>query len=423
MASPEDNIAAQKWMRIALINLLIVASLGVIMRYKIAYSLPFIEQENFLHAHSHFAFSGWITQALMTLMIAYLARHSKENIFKKYKWLLLANLISAYGMLLSFPWEGYGIISVIFSTLTIFVSYVFAFIFWKDLNKLQIKKVSHYWFKAALVFNIFSSLGPFFLSYMMANNISHPNWYLASTYYFLHFQYNGWFFFGCMGLLSEHLNNSGISFSIQKKGFWLFAIACIPAYFLSALWLPIPLWIYIIVVLAALSQLLGWVILVKQMLIKKSIFFNEINIQTRWIFILSGIALSIKLLLQAASTIPSLSKFAFGFRPVVIGYLHLVLLGVITLFIIAYSKIENLICTNRTGNAGIVIFIIGIILNELFLLIQGSSYMIFIGVPYINQLLLVAALCMFSGLTMLISGLKKPISFTNFNHLLARNFP
>lgn len=412
MPALQNNTAAQKWMRIALINLFIVALLGVIMRYKIAYSLPFIEQDNFLHAHSHFAFAGWITQALMTLMIAYLARHSKENIFKKYKWLLLTNLISAYGMLLSFAWEGYGIISITFSTLSIFISYTFAFIFWKDLNKKATKNISHYWFKAALIFNVISSFGAFFLSYLMANNISHPNWYLASIYFYLHFQYNGWFFFGCMGLLNEHLSNCGIAFSIQRRSFWLFAVACIPAYFLSALWLPIPLWVYIIVVLAALTQLLVWVILVKQMIIKKSILFSGISTQTQWILILSGIALSIKLLLQAASTIPSLSKFAFGFRPVVIGYLHLVLLGVITLFIIAYSKMQNLIYTNRTGNYGIIIFISGIILNELFLLIQGSSYMIFVGVPYINQLLLAAAICMALGLGLLIFGLRKRIFLT-----------
>ena len=412
MAISQNNNAARKWIRIALINLFIVALLGVIMRYKIAYSLPFIDQKNFLHAHSHFAFAGWITQALMTLMVAYLAKHSSQDIFKKYRWLLWCNLISAYGMLLSFAWEGYGIVSIIFSTLSIFISYAFTFIFWKDLNKQETKNVTHYWFKAALLFNVISSFGAFFLSYLMANNISHPNWYLASIYFYLHFQYNGWFFFGCMGLLNEHLSKSGIAFSIQRKSFWLFAVACIPAYFLSALWLPIPLWIYIIVVLASLAQLLGWVILVKQMITKKSLLFKDINVQTRCILILSGTALSIKLLLQGVSTIPSLSKFAFGFRPVVIGYLHLVLLGVITLFIIAHSKMQNLIYTNRTGNYGIIIFISGIILNEFFLLIQGSSYMIFIGVPYINQLLLAAAVCMFFGLALLVAGLRKRIFLT-----------
>lgn len=170
-------MTAQKNIRISLINLFIVALLGVTMRYKIAYSLPFIEQKNFLHAHSHFAFAGWITQALMTLMIAWLAKTSSEDIFKKYRWLLIGNLISAYGMLLSFPWEGYGIFSITFSTLSIFISYAFAFVFWKDLNRQEIKNASHYWFKAALVFSVISSLGAFFLSCLMANNISHPNWY------------------------------------------------------------------------------------------------------------------------------------------------------------------------------------------------------------------------------------------------------
>ncbi len=407
MFSPGNNSAAKKWMSIALINLLIVSLLGVTMRYKIAFSLPFIDQKNFLHAHSHFAFSGWITQALMTLMIAYLAKYSEENIFKKYKWLLAANLISAYGMLLSFPWEGFGIVSISFSTITILISYLFAFIFWKDLNKIKIKSISNYWFKAALVFSIISSFGASFLSYLTAKDISHPNWYLASTYYFLHFQYNGWFFFGCMGLLNEQMEKCGISFSIQRKAFWLFALACIPSYFLSALWLPIPLWVYIIVIIAAIMQLWGWQILLKNLISNKLKFFERMSLQTRWIFILSGIALSIKLLLQAGSTIPSLSKLAFGFRPVVIGYLHLVLLGVITLFIIGYSESKNYISANSRGNSGMIIFIAGIILNELFLFVQGVSYMNYITVPLINELLLAAAACMFFGITILIMGLKQ----------------
>jgi hypothetical protein len=411
MAVSQNNNAAQKWIRIALINLFIVALLGVIMRYKIAYSFPFIDQKNFLHAHSHFAFAGWITQALMTLMVAFLAKRSPGDIFKKYRGLLWGNLISAYGMLLSFAWEGYGIVSITFSTLSIFISYAFTFIFWKDLNK-ETKNISHYWFKAALVFNVISSFGAFFLSYLMANNISHPNWYLASIYFYLHFQYNGWFFFACMGLLNEHLSNCGIAFSIQRKSFWLFAMACIPAYFLSALWLSIPAWVYVIVVLAAIAQLFGWQILLKNIIRKKSVFFEGMTVQNGWIFILSGIALSVKLLLQAGSTIPSLSKMAFGFRPVVIGYLHLVLLGVITLFIIGYAKLKNFIATNPIGNWGIVIFIAGIILNELLLMIQGTSYMNFINVPFINQLLLAAAICMFSGLVLLVFGLKRPVNFS-----------
>ena len=403
MAASENNITAQKWIKITFINLFVVALLGVIMRYKIAYALPFIEQKNFLHAHSHFAFTGWITQALMTLMIAYLAKHAAENILKKYKWLLLSNLIAAYGMLFSFPWEGYGIVSIIFLTMSIFVSYVFAFIFWKDLHKRKEKSVSSYWFKAALIFNVISSFGAFFLSYMMANKIHHANWFLASTYYFLHFQYNGWFFFACMGLLCEQLKFN-ISFSLQKKVFRLFALACIPAYFLSALWLPIPAWVYVVVILAAAAQLLGWILIVKTIVYNKPAVFQNLPGKTKWLFILPATALSIKLLLQLGSTIPFLSKLAFGFRPVVIGYLHLMFLGVISLFIIGYCKMNKFIITGKTGNAGILIFVLGIILNEIFLMIQGLSYMNYITVPYINEWLLGAAIIMFGGILFLNLG-------------------
>ena len=395
----------QKWIYIAFLNLLIVAVLGVTMRYKIAFYLPFIEQKNFLHAHSHFAFSGWITQILMVLLWAFLYKYLPAASLKKYKWLIVFNLVAAYGMLLTFPWEGYGLFSIIFSTFSIFTSYLFTIIFWLDLNKIKTKIISILWFKAALIFNILSSFGAYFLSYMMANHIQNANEFLAATYYFLHFQYNGWFFFACMGLLTGQL--TFVSYKFQKIIFWLFTSACIPAYFLSALWLPMPSWVYALVVAAAIAEVAGWWILLRIILGAKTEFLKNISVQTKWLFILSATALSIKVLLQLASVIPTLSKFAFGFRPVVIGYLHLVFLGVITLFIIGYCKKNDFINTSKRGNNGIIIFVAGIILNELLLLIQGLSYMNYIAMRYINEWLLAAAVIMFTGILLLITDMRK----------------
>ena len=394
----------RKWLRIAFVNLLIVALLGTLMRYKIAYSLPFIEQQKIMNAHSHFSFVGWVTQALMVLMVCYLSTQTNENIFKKYRWIFIANLVTAYGMLFSFSWEGYGLTSIIFSTLSIFVSYAFAFIFWKDLNKIKIKSIAHYWFIAALIFSVISSFGPFFLAYMMANHWEHPNLFLATLYYFLHFQYNGWFFFACAGLFSSYLNLGQISLRIQKAIFWLFAAACVPAYFLSALWLPMSSLAYLLVVLSAIAQSVGGFLLIYSIIKKREFFLNQIRRDSRWILILSALALSIKLFLQLASTIPFLSNFAFGFRPIVIGYLHLVLLGVITLFIIGYSRLKELLIVNKISNAGVFLFIIGIILNEFFLMFQGVSYMNYINIANINVWLLAAALLMFIGIILLNTG-------------------
>ena len=69
---------------------------------------------------------------------------------------------------------------------------------------------------------------------------------------------------------------------------------------------------------------------------RKRIFWKNIPFVLRYILLFVGFALSIKFLLQLGSTIPAISQLAFGFRPIVIAYLHLVLLAIITLFLLFY---------------------------------------------------------------------------------------
>lgn len=390
-----------RWLKLALINLMIVATLGVILRYKILYPLPFINQKHLLHGHSHFAFAGWVTQALMTLLVIYLAQQSKNDVYKKYRWLIMANLFTAYGMLVAFPIQGYGLFSIIFSTASILVSYFFAFIYWRDLNRLPIKSPAHSWFKAAVLFNALSSLGAFALTIMMIEKTINQKLYLAAEYFYLHFQYNGWFFFGCMGLLITMLNRFNVSKDSLKRIFWLFAYAAVPAYFLSTLWMKMPLWVYIMIVIASFTQVIGFIWLINLIKLKWSNIKNQFSFTVRYIISLSLLALSIKLLLQLGSTIPSLSDLAFGFRPIVIGYLHLVLLGVITLFLLGYIFSEMHFQLNKITTLGIYIFSGAVMLNEIVLMIQGTAAMSYHIIPFVNEMLLIAALLLFTGAFMM----------------------
>ena len=391
-----------RWLKIALFNLLIVATIGVILRYKILFPLPFVDQKHLLHGHSHFAFAGWITQAIMTLLVIYLANQTGAAVYKRYRWLLAANLFSAYGMLIAFPIEGYGLYSIIFSTLSIFVSYVFAVFYWRDVNKLAANNSSHAWFKAAVLFNAFSSLGAFGLAFMMYAKMIHQNWYLAAEYFYLHFQYNGWFFFACMGLFTKILTQANVPEPLLKKIFWLFAGAALPAYFLSALWMPLPVWVYILVILSALAQLAGWIWLLKILKTKWQVIKKDYSKTAKGLLILSGMALTVKLFLQLGSTIPSLSDLAFGFRPIVIGYLHLVLLGVITLFLLGYMFAKNHFIANKKNFTGAFVFATGVILNEALLMIQGTAAISYTTIPFINEMLLGTALILFSGVLLMI---------------------
>jgi hypothetical protein len=336
----------------------------------------------------------------MILMVGYLAKVTKYKLHLNSSIKFLAsNLIVAYAMLVSFTLEGYGAISITLSTTSIFIGFWFAITYIKALNKLPSKSIIHTCFKAALSFNIFSSLGAFALAIFMATKIVHSNWYLAAEYFYLHFQYNGWFSIAGLGLLLSMLNQDTIA--KFKKSILVLIAAIVPTYFLSTLWMQMPMWLYGLIVVASLAQLYIWISILLQFipLIKLD---NRLTSIGKKILLLSAMACSIKILLQAGSVIPELSKLAFGYRPIVIGYLHLVLLGVITLFILGYLFSNSLIKINKTSVSGLIVFTVGIILNELALMLQGVSAIVNNdAIPFMNEILLAVACIMFSGLLLL----------------------
>src|SRR5699024_12773909 len=90
------------WIYLAFFNLLIVALLGLTLRYKMTYPLPIVNQKFLQHGHSHFALTGWVTQILMVYVSYNVASFIHHNHFKNYQWLLCGNAVCAYGMLFSF---------------------------------------------------------------------------------------------------------------------------------------------------------------------------------------------------------------------------------------------------------------------------------------------------------------------------------
>ena len=386
------------WLQFSLVNLFIVAILGVIMRYKIGFDFPYFDQSYLIHSHSHFAFSGWLTHTIMTLMINFFQEKIPNFQLNKYLKIIIANLICSYGMLFFFIIQGYAMISIFFSTASILVSYVFGYLYLKDLKKIDSDLAAVNWFRAAVVFNIISSLGTFYLAYMMATKTAVENLKLSSIYYYLHFQYNGWFFFACMGLLFSFLNLKKSDNPFYETAFKLFAVACIPAYFLSLLWLEVPTWVYAIAVLAALIQVYAWFKLLFVLIKVKMNILNEYAPLLQTVLVIACVSLSLKFILQLSSTIPALGQIVFFYRPIVIAYLHLILLAVNSLFLLFYIFANHFITFNRNIKIGLIVFMIGIFLNEIFLGLQGSIPFGFPYVPYTNELLFVAALILLSGI-------------------------
>lgn len=383
----------KKWFGWGIFNLAIVALYGVVMRYKIAFDFPFLDQKNLLHAHSHFAFSGWVSQVLYTGLMWVVFPFLDIVKRKKYHLLMALNLLSSFGMLIAFSIQGYKFVSITFSTLSIFIAAAYAIVFIRDQKRMPKVHPTKNWSVVALLLNVLSAAGPLFLAYMMATkNIEH-NYYLGSIYYYLHFQYSGWFFFGGMALLVNYLPNT---FPSLKKYFNVFALTVVPTFFLSMLWAKLPSWLYIITVVATFVQLFAWLSLSAKLWqhfkpkVKSAEWF-------KWFFCIAALALTLKFTLQAVSVVPSLSQLVFGFRPIVIAYLHLVLLGGYTLFLLGFLFEQRIIAATIASKTVAFVFLIGVLLNELFLGIQGVASFSYVMVPYINESLLVAAATLFLG--------------------------
>ncbi|WP_304199500.1 hypothetical protein [Flavobacterium alvei] len=386
------------WLKISLLNLCIVATLGVLMRYKIGFEFPFFDQKHLQHSHSHFAFSGWISHTLMTLMVYYLQTKTLNLQIIKYNKIIITNLICAYGMLICFIIQGYGFFSITFSTASVLVSYVFCYQYFKDLKLIEDDLLVKNWLKAALFFNILSSLGTFYLAYMMASKNVVQDLYLSSIYFYLHFQYNGWFFFASMGLFLGFLNLRKSEHPFYETFFKLFVFACIPAYLLSILWLDLPFWLYVITIIAAIIQVFAWFKFLLVLLKSKINSLEQYSPLLRYILVFVGFALSVKLILQLGSTVPIISQLAFGFRPIVIAYLHLVLLAIISLFLLFYIYSNHLIILNKNIKYGILLFSTAVILNEIVLAIQGLAAFSYIPIPYVNEILFGIAIVLLIGI-------------------------
>lgn len=388
------------WIKLSLINLSIVALLGVLMRYKIGFEFPYFDQKNVQHAHSHFAFSGWISQLLMAYLVNIIQHKIQPSRLKTYQGLLLANIITAFGMLIAFTIQGYAFFSILFSVLSILIGFTFSGFYIADSIRTK-NLIGKRWFIIALVFNVLSSFGTFALVYMMVTKKIPQHAYLASVYFYLHFQYNGWFFFACIGLLANFLAITFKKSVLPQSVYWLLVLSCVPAYGLSVLWMNLAMPIYIIIVLAAAAQFIGVIMLL--------IFILRLYLQEKptlhWLVILLFIAfalsLAIKLSLQLGSVIPSISKLAFGFRPVVIAYLHLVLLAVTSVFLLFYGFGQNLLPKTKWSISGMIIFLVGIFINELLLGIQGIASFSYIAIPSINTMLFAVAVLMFLGISTL----------------------
>lgn len=393
-------------LKLVIFNFVLTALLGTLMRYKIAFSFPFFNQKYLQESHNYFAFYGWVTSAIYILIFLYLQKVNPQVNSKKYWTIIASNLIASYGLLIGFMVKSFNSVSIASAVLVIVLSFFYFFSLIKDLR--NVKDRTKYWFMGALFFAILSSFGFLWLSYMMLSKTTKIDTYLASTYYFLHFQYNGFFLFSCIGLLIHSLKEAQIKVSkkVNIKIFALLFSGCLIGYGLSVLWMDLPIWIYTIIIIGALLQTYGAVLL--YLLVKR----NWGKLKEAWtplqrfVLIYTGFAFAVKIALQLGSVVPAISKFAFGFRNVVIAYLHLILLMCVSVFLIDQILRSNYFKQTKLMLNGFKLLMISIFLNEALLGLMGIFSIEYIAIPNSAEMLFGISFTILFASAILFSGMK-----------------
>lgn len=345
--------------RIPLLFLIVASLAGLLLRWHHVEPVKGLTYPYWLHGHSHIMFLGWVFN---TLFLAFVNNLNTANKKRYVIWFGITQFL-LIGMMISFPLQGYGAISIALSTLHTLVIGVFCWWIFGDLKK-EPESLSNWFAKKSLVFFLLSALGPFTLGPLVANGLGQSQWYFFSVYYYLHFQYNGVFIFGILAIFFKWLEDRNVIVARQKSMrageqlFW----ATFPGYALSLLWAKPGMVFNLIGFSGAVLQILAAVNLMRAVGPAIKPFWSSLSEYAKPFLFVAGISFAVKVLLQLISAFQPIADLAYEVRPFTIAYLHLVLIGVVSFFLLGWN-IEKKI-TLPQSMLGIALTIIGFIVTE-----------------------------------------------------------
>ena len=398
-----------RYSSIALLYFFIASALGLLLRL-----FPVLDIDAtyryIVHTHSHIALIGWVYIALTVLIYQVLVEKTKEN-KKKFKLLFWFTQITVFGMLISFPIKGYALFSIAFSTLFLIASYWFYAFFRKTTKNNSTNMYAFKFIHTSLLFMILSSIGPWTLGVIMNTLGSNSPWYKNAIYFYLHFQYNGWFLFCLIGLFFFLVAHLKISISNKQIGFVykLFTLSCLLTFFLSVLWMqPHPI-IYIIAGVGALIQLIAFIKFIQIIKPIKILLKLKLAPIAYRSLQLALFFLTLKIILQAISSVPYFADLATQAINFVIAYLHLTFLGVVSLSLFAFLACFKLI---KLPSFWVYVYLTGFITSEILIIYKGIATWKLLYSPenYYQYLIVCSALMPIGVLGILIPNLRSIFS-------------
>ena len=361
--------------RVLFVNFLIAALLGLLLRGAFVFPIEGMTFLYVLHGHSHVALLGWLYLLVYLLLVNQFAlQNPREERF--YRRLFWVTQVAVLGMAVTFPFQGYAAPSIFFSTLHIICSYAFVYRLWRY-HRITNKQQA-LWVKTALFFMVFSTLGVWFLGPAIGMMGKASAFFQLCIQFFLHFQFDGWFFTAFIALLLPQFFPKGMEKKSFQRFYTLLITSVVLTYALPASWYIAAPSLYYINGVGVLLQTLafGYGIkpLYQQLKLEKR---NQVNDhQANYnlaLAVFAGICLVLRLITQFAVLNAAFAEELKGIRSWIVSFIHLNMLGLFTaLGLLLLIQKRKLALTTWT-KVGVCCLLLGFSSTEGILAIQGAQ--------------------------------------------------
>lgn len=391
----------RRWYRIALTDLLVAALIGCVLRAIYLVEIPFVRFKPLLHAHSHVALLGWV---FIGLMVFLLDDAPDARTMRRRRVLLWCVQAMVLGMLFSFPVQGYGQVSITASALHMVASYLMVREAWTSTRGWSAAG-SRMLARLALGGFVLSTLGVWAIGPLLAAGLFGSEAYYWSIQFFLHFQFNGWAWFAALALWSRWAEQQGAPTPLDPFTVRLWVVSTVLSFALAIAWSERHWTIIAVNSAAVLLQLwAGWRTghAVRR---AQALLMDRAPLWAWRCVTYALIVMGIKVLMQAAVAFPPVAIMAFTIRNYVIGFIHLNMLGAITLMLFAMALLRGWFASTAVPvRIGLSLFTSGLVLTEALLFLQGTLFWAGLGMlPGYHATLLGFSLLLPAGIAVLLA--------------------
>jgi hypothetical protein len=345
--------------------------MGLLMRFCYLFPVKNVNYSFLLHAHSHVAMLGWAYLMIYVLIVSFFIPKDKSRkpIYNQLFWLTEFTVI---GMMIAFPLQGYALLSIVFSTFHILLSYIFCWRVWRDCCKG--KRIDKKLLLGAILFMLFSTIGIWCLGPIISVLGKQSIFYQIAIQFFLHFQFNGWFLFAVLALFLKQFKNE-IEISYFRVFFALIIISTIATVAFPVSWYVKNNLLRVVNAIGVVVQMLAFIYFYKMLKPQICWFKTTLNTTAKNVYSVAIYSLFLKVIVQLLLFFPDIASSSHQIRGLVIGFIHLTTLGVITGFLLGILFQNNLLSGKSSlVRSGVHCFIFGYVFTEIILFLQGGLF-------------------------------------------------